>query len=90
MTVGPPIDLLVYSRDALRITRHRRFHAKDPDFLAIQTHWEQALRKAVQEMPPIEFGEPGPTGRPPDTPRWTPSSRFAAWLDPTEMIRIDD
>ncbi len=42
VTVGPPIDLLVYCRDALRITRHRRFHAKDPDLLAIQTHWEQA------------------------------------------------
>ncbi len=64
VTVGPPIDLLVYARDALRITRHRRFHAKDPDFLAIQTHWEHALRKAVQELPPIEFGDPGPPGRP--------------------------
>src|SRR5205823_7046077 len=52
VTVGPPIDLLVYGRDAFRITRHRRFHAKDPDLLAIQTHWEQALRKAVQELPP--------------------------------------
>ena len=69
VTVGPPIDLLVYSRDALRITRHRRFLAKDPDLLAIQTHWEQALRKAVQELPPIQFGEPGRAGRPPDTPR---------------------
>jgi putative proteasome-type protease len=66
VTVGPPIDLLVYSRDALRITRQRRFLAKDPDLLAIQTHWEQALRKAVQELPAIQFGEPGPVGRPSD------------------------
>jgi putative proteasome-type protease len=63
VTVGPPIDLLVYCRDALRITRHRRFHAKDPDLLAIQTHWEQALRKAVQELPPIQFGEPDSADR---------------------------
>ncbi len=69
VTVGPPIDLLVYSRDALRVTRHRRFHAKDPDLLAIQTHWEQALRKAVQELPSIQFAEPGPVGRPSETPR---------------------
>ena len=69
VTVGPPIDLLIYSRDALRITRHRRFLAKDPDLLAIQTHWELALRKAVQELPPIQFGEPGPTGRPWEAPR---------------------
>ena len=69
VTVGPPIDLLVYSRDALRVTRHRRFLAKDPDLLAIQTHWEQVLRKAVQELPPIQFAEPGWAGRPSDTPR---------------------
>ena len=64
VTVGPPIDLMVYGHNALRITRHRRFHAKDPDLLAIQTHWEQALRKAVQELPPIRFEEPGPSADP--------------------------
>ncbi|GAC1465475.1 MAG: proteasome-type protease [Isosphaeraceae bacterium] len=57
VTVGPPIDLLVYSRDQLRITRYRRFLDKDPDLLAIQTHWEQALRKAVQALPAIWFDE---------------------------------
>jgi putative proteasome-type protease len=69
VTVGPPIDLLIYTRDSLRITRQRRFLAKDPDLLAIQIHWEQALRKAVQELPPIQFAEPGASGRPPETTR---------------------
>ena len=55
VTVGPPIDLLVYTRDDLTINRHRRYVAKDPDLLAIHTHWEHALRKAVQELPPIRF-----------------------------------
>ena len=55
VTVGPPIDLLVYSRDELRISRYRRFLDKDPDLLVIQTHWEHALRKAVQELPSIRF-----------------------------------
>ncbi len=57
VTVGPPIDLLVYARDELRISRYRRFLDKDPDLLAIQTRWEQALRKAVQELPCIRFDE---------------------------------
>ena len=57
VTVGPPIDLLVYSRDELRISRYRRFLDKDPDLVVIQTHWEQALRKAVQELPCIRFDE---------------------------------
>jgi len=57
VTVGPPIDLLIYERDELRVSRQRRFLAKDPDLLAIHSHWEQALRKAVQELPPIDFHE---------------------------------
>ena len=59
VAVGPPLDLLVYARDELRITRQRRFGAQDPDFLAIQTRWEQSLRKAVQELPRVWFDEPG-------------------------------
>jgi putative proteasome-type protease len=55
VTVGPPVDLLVYGRDELRISRQRRFFAKDPDLLAIHAQWEQALRKAVQELPPVRF-----------------------------------
>lgn len=55
VTVGPPIDLLVYARDDLEVTRHRRFYAKDPDLLAIQTHWEQALRRGVVDMPAIHM-----------------------------------
>jgi putative proteasome-type protease len=58
VTVGPPIDLLIYGRDELRITRHRRFSTKDPDLLGIHSQWEHALRKAVQELPGIRFDEP--------------------------------
>jgi putative proteasome-type protease len=60
VTVGPPIDLLVYTRDELRITRQRRFLDKDPDLLAIHAQWEQSLRKAVQELPPVRFDESMP------------------------------
>ena len=59
VAVGPPLDLLVYARDELRITRQRRFIDRDPDLLAIQTQWEQSLRKAVQELPRIRFDQPG-------------------------------
>jgi len=55
VTVGPPIDLLVYHKDDLKISRYRRFEAKDPDLLAVHTQWEQALRRAVQELPPVQF-----------------------------------
>jgi len=56
VTVGPPIDLLLYRRDDLRVTNYRRFAEKDPDLMAVHTQWEQALRRAVQELPAVRFG----------------------------------
>ena len=58
VTVGPPVDLLVYARDELRVSRRRRFPAADPDLSAMQGQWEQALRKAVQELPAVRFDPP--------------------------------
>lgn len=55
VTVGPPIDLLVYGRDELNLRRRRRLTDRDPDLVAIHTQWEQALRHAVQEIPRVNF-----------------------------------
>lgn len=55
VTVGPPVDLLLYERDSFRITRYRRFEAMDPDLNLIHTSWEQALRRAVEQLPEIHF-----------------------------------
>ncbi len=58
VTVGPPIDLLLYSRDDLDLKRYRRFGERDPDLLAIHAQWEQTLRRAVAELPPVSFDPP--------------------------------
>lgn len=55
MAVGPPIDMLVYRNDELRIEKHRRFAANDPLLTAMRSRWEQELRKAIQELPEISF-----------------------------------
>ncbi len=60
VTVGPPIDLLVYQREDLNVIRHRRFPDRDPDLMAIHAQWEHSLRRAVQELPTIPFPDPGP------------------------------
>jgi putative proteasome-type protease len=57
VTVGPPIDLLLYQRDELNVTRHRRFSENDADLMATRKQWEQALRKAVQELPTVVFSQ---------------------------------
>lgn len=55
VTVGPPVDLLVYSTDEFDITRHRRFMADDTDLAKIRLRWEQALRQAVARLPDLRF-----------------------------------
>jgi putative proteasome-type protease len=55
VTVGPPIDLMIYGTNELQITRHRRFLENDLDLRNIHMLWEQALRKAVQELPLIQL-----------------------------------
>jgi putative proteasome-type protease len=55
VTVGPPIDLLLYRKDSLEVTRHRRLAAADADLTLIHSSWEQSLRRAVEQLPEIEF-----------------------------------
>jgi putative proteasome-type protease len=59
VTVGPPIDMLQYYAGELQITRRRQLRSTDPDLLDVHMRWEQALRKAVQELPSIRFEEVG-------------------------------
>jgi putative proteasome-type protease len=58
VTVGPPIELLLYRKDTLRFDYYRRFHAADKELNEIHTKWEQSLRRAVEELPDIKFQSP--------------------------------
>ena len=55
VTVGPPFNLLLYKRDSLEVTRYRRVGAGDSDLNSIHASWEQSLRRAVEQLPDIEF-----------------------------------
>jgi putative proteasome-type protease len=55
VTVGPPIEFLLYDNDKLEFDRYRRFLADDPELALIHREWEQSLRKAVEELPKIQF-----------------------------------
>jgi putative proteasome-type protease len=57
VTVGPPIDLLVYPADELRGGQRRRFTDKDPFLREIHAQWERALRQAVRELPAVHFDD---------------------------------
>lgn len=61
VTVGPPIDMIMYETDSFRITHRKRFLPQDADLIDVHSRWENALRRAVQELPEIHFdsAEPG-------------------------------
>jgi putative proteasome-type protease len=64
VTVGPPIDLLLYKNDSLTIDRYRRLGASDPDLNLIHASWEASLRRAVEQLPEIQFdGQPATARR---------------------------
>jgi putative proteasome-type protease len=55
VTVGPPIEFLLYDNDRLDFDRYRRFQENDPELALIHRKWEQSLRRAVEELPKIQF-----------------------------------
>jgi putative proteasome-type protease len=58
VTVGPPIEILLYRKDSFGLGEYRRFSASDQDLNVIHTAWEQSLRRAVEQLPAIEFRSP--------------------------------
>ena len=50
LSVGMPIDLLLYERDALDVQRVRRINEDDEYYRKLSAHWAKALRTAVDTV----------------------------------------
>ncbi|MBM3628392.1 MAG: peptidase [Alphaproteobacteria bacterium] len=59
LSVGLPIDLLVYRKDACRVDLRRRIHGDDPYFRQISEQWSSALREAYLAIPRPEWARNG-------------------------------
>jgi putative proteasome-type protease len=55
LTVGMPVDLMVYRRDAMRAEIRRRITDVDPYFRMISEGWSEALRNAYRAIPRPEW-----------------------------------
>ena len=51
ISVGLPIDLLVYRTDSLRIGLQRRIDELDPYFQMVHTQWGEGLRRVFAQLP---------------------------------------
>ena len=50
LSVGLPIDLVVYARDTLKLDRARRIERDDPYFRKLSSDWGKALRRAFADI----------------------------------------
>jgi len=55
LTVGLPLDLLVYRRDTLTTGLRRRIAEDDPAFKTISEGWSTALREAFRTLPNVDW-----------------------------------
>ena len=64
LSVGPPVNLVMYQTDSFEIRHRARFYAGDPYLIKMRKHWEVALRKAATRMPAIEWNMSSPPSGP--------------------------
>jgi putative proteasome-type protease len=51
MTVGLPIDLLVYRKDTFKVATHQVVRDHDPYFEDLRAHWGKGIRELFQRLP---------------------------------------
>ena len=51
ISVGLPIDLVVYETDSLTIKLQRRIQESDPYFEMVHTQWGEGLRRVFAQLP---------------------------------------
>ncbi len=51
LSVGPPLDLACFKRDALRLHSHVNIDAENAYFKMVRTQWSEGLRQAFHLMP---------------------------------------
>lgn len=51
LSVGMPLDLVIYERDALRIRRHVSITQESGYYLQIREQWGRHLRQGFAELP---------------------------------------
>ncbi len=58
LSVGLPVDLLVYRRDSLHARLRHRLEEGDPYYEQIHAHWNDALRQAIRDLPEPDWLSP--------------------------------
>ena len=55
LTVGPPVELLLYTKDSLRDGRRLVLTEHDPFYRSLSDAWNEGIRQALNGLPPFEW-----------------------------------
>lgn len=70
LTVGMPIDVLIYKRDGLQVNHRQRLRENDPYYSMLRERWSESLREVYRSIPS------------PDWPVYAASTMRRRWDDP--------
>ncbi|MBT8447061.1 MAG: hypothetical protein KJO38_07930, partial [Gammaproteobacteria bacterium] len=55
LTVGPPIEVMVYKRDSFQLTARLKLGADSEYLRTLRQAWDQRLKEAFQQLPPLAW-----------------------------------
>lgn len=57
LSVGPPVELLVYERDTQHVNRRHRYDETSEYLRQLKLSWDKALKTAFASLPPITWSD---------------------------------
>lgn len=55
LSVGLPMDILIYEKDSFDLSRYRRIEEYDEDLLKMRQYWSDGLKQLLEELPTPEI-----------------------------------
>lgn len=55
LTVGPPVEVMVYRTNSLILDGHHKFDANSEFLREVSSGWDQRLKDAFRQMPPLAW-----------------------------------
>ena len=57
LTVGPPIEMMVYSANSFSLENYHRFEDDDEYLRELKKSWDSRLKEAFQQLPPLAWAK---------------------------------
>ena len=55
LTVGPPIEMIIYQADSYNLTNYHRFEDDDDYLRELKKSWDSRLKDAFHQLPPLAW-----------------------------------